>query len=164
MQVAHKCQVTRCYQQLLAIMLFVNLLPLASVICRPVFKPTLEIRKTTASIDVDGQLNDPGWRSAARVDNFVERSPGDNTEPEVHTEVYTTYDDRNFYVAFVCHDDPKAIRATMCQRDQFGGDDEVGVLIDPYASASWFYELFVNSYGIQKDAALDAHCWRKWRL
>ena len=116
------------------------------------FKPTLEISKTLASIDVDGQLNDPGWRSAARVDNFVERNPGDNTEPEVKTEVYTTYDDHNFYVAFVCHDDPKAIRATMCQRDQTGNDDMVGVLIDPYANASWAYELFVNSYGIQEDA------------
>jgi hypothetical protein len=152
MRIAYSHNSIRRLPLLLATMLLLVLPSIVSGVSQPVFKPTLEIRKTTASIDVDGQLNDPGWRSAARVDNFVERNPGDNTEPEVKTEVYTTYDDRNFYVAFVCHDDPKAIRSTMCQRDQMGSDDEVGIMIDPYASASWFYELFVNSYGIQEDA------------
>jgi hypothetical protein len=152
MRVAHSRRSIRGFLLLLAAMNLVIFPSIVSGVSHPVYKPTLEISKTTASIDVDGQLNDPGWRSAARADNFVERSPGDNTEPEVRTEVYTTYDDRNFYVAFVCHDDPKTIRSTMCQRDQFGGDDIVGVMIDPYASASWSYELWVNSYGIQMDA------------
>jgi hypothetical protein len=39
----------------------------------------------------------------------------------------------------------------MCQRDQFGGDDAVILLLDPYGDASWAYEFFVNAYGIQKD-------------
>jgi len=151
MRVAHPRRSIRGFPLLLAAMLLVILPSIVLGVSHPVFRPTLEIRKTTASIDVDGQLNDPGWRSAARVDNFVECYPGDNTPPEVSTEVYTAYDDRNFYVAFVCHDDPTMIRATMCQRDQYAGDDVVTVLIDPYASASWAYELRVNPYGIQKD-------------
>ncbi len=152
MRIANPCRSVRRFPLFLAAMFLVILPAIVSGVSQPVFKPALEIRKTTASIDVDGQLGDPGWKSAARADNFIERFPGDNTEPEVRTEVYATYDDRNFYVAFVCYDDPSAIRSTMCQRDQYSGDDEVGVLIDPYANASWAYELYVNPYGIQEDA------------
>lgn len=39
----------------------------------------------------------------------------------------------------------------MCERDQFGNDDAVVVLIDTYANAAWAYEFHVNPYGVQKD-------------
>jgi len=117
----------------------------------PVFRPTLQITPATAPVSIDGQMTEPAWQSAARSANFVERYPGDKTQPEVLTEVYVTYDSTNLYVAFVCHDDPSQIRATMCQRDQFGSDDAVGLMLDTYSSASWAYEFYVNPHGIQRD-------------
>ncbi|UCD63620.1 MAG: carbohydrate binding family 9 domain-containing protein [Candidatus Zixiibacteriota bacterium] len=117
----------------------------------PVFQPSLEIFKAVDAVKVDGDLSDRAWMSAGRADNFVERSPGENVEPEVYTEALITYDDDKLYVAFVCHDDPATIRATMCQRDQFYGDDAVCLLVDTYGDAAWAYEFFVNPYGIQKD-------------
>jgi len=117
----------------------------------PQYNPTLRISKASSAIDVDGHLTEPAWRSAAQADNFAERNPGDMTEPEVQTVAWITYDKDNLYVAFLCFDDPATIRATMCQRDQFHGDDAVCLLIDTYGNASWAYELLVNPYGIQKD-------------
>ena len=118
---------------------------------QPVFKPTLNIEKAVGTIKIDGKLNDQGWENVKGVTNFVERSPGDNTKPEVETEAYMTYDDSKLYVALVCHDQPAEIRATMCQRDQFTGDDAACFLVDTYGDAAWAYEFFVNPYGIQKD-------------
>ncbi|UCC79687.1 MAG: carbohydrate binding family 9 domain-containing protein, partial [Candidatus Zixiibacteriota bacterium] len=118
---------------------------------QPVYNPTLEVNKAVDKIDVDGELNDPGWINASRADNFVERFPGDMIEPEVETEAFITYDDDKLYVAFKCHDDPSKIRATMCQRDQFYGDDAVCLLVDTYGDAAWAYEFLVNPYGVQKD-------------
>jgi len=117
----------------------------------PVFKPSLQVAKAMSQIKVDGKLDEPAWQSAGRADNFVERYPGDMTQPEVETEAYITYDKDNLYVAFICHDDPNAIRATMCQRDQFGGDDAVCLLLDTFGDATRAYQFFVNPYGIQKD-------------
>lgn len=117
----------------------------------PVYNPSLETVRVAEAIKIDGKLDDAGWRSAGRAGNFVERSPGENIKPLVETEAFITYDDDNLYVAFVCLDDPAAVRATMCQRDQFHGDDAVGLLIDTYGEATWAYEFFVNPYGIQKD-------------
>ncbi|MCK4373142.1 MAG: hypothetical protein KAW61_08335, partial [candidate division Zixibacteria bacterium] len=78
----------------------------------PVFNPKLTIERTSEAISIDGSLDDAGWRTASRTDMFVERYPGDMTKPDVKTEAYVTYDDDHLYVAFFCHDDPDAIRAT----------------------------------------------------
>jgi len=123
----------------------------ASLTSQPVFKPELSITETPTDIKVDGDLADPGWAHAALIGNFVERYPADNAAPEVETRTYVTYDKDHLYVAFVCLDDPALIRATMCQRDQFSGDDAIVVLLDTYGDASWAYEFFVNPYGVQKD-------------
>jgi hypothetical protein len=117
----------------------------------PVFNPTIEIKKINSTVLVDGRLDDSGWTNAARVENFVERFPGRNLPPDVRTEVMATYDEDFLYVAFNCYDDPSTVRATITQRDQFEGDDNVVLLIDTYGNAAWAYEFLVNPYGIQRD-------------
>jgi hypothetical protein len=117
----------------------------------PVFRPSLDVSRAAGEIRVDGRLGDRGWSAAARTDQFVERSPGENIEPLVRTEAYLAYDEDNLYVGFVCADDPARLRATMCQRDQYAADDAVGVQIDTFGDATWAYEFYVNPYGIQRD-------------
>ncbi len=118
---------------------------------QPVFKPSLDIGPAAGAIKIDGRLDEDAWKSASHVTNFVERQPGDNTQPPVRTDVFITYDGDRLYVAFVCHDDPAGIRASMSQRDQWSGDDFVGLLLDTYGEAAWAYEFFANPYGVQMD-------------
>jgi hypothetical protein len=134
-----------------AILLFAYIPLLAADGSQPVFKPTLQVTKSSGQIEINGQIDDSGWKSAARIDGFVERFPGENIRADVATQVLVTFDDRYLYVAFVCHDNPADIRSTMSQRDQYSGDDAVCMLLDPYGNANWAYEFFVNPYGIQKD-------------
>ena len=143
----------RCARTLkaLSILFPLFLAPLAANAFEPVFQPALETARAAGPIQIDGRLGDPGWDSAGRTSRFVERSPGENIEPLVETEAYLTYDDDYLYVAFVCHDDPSSIRASLCQRDQYDDNDMVGVMLDTYGEGQWAYEFFVNPYGIQKD-------------
>jgi hypothetical protein len=113
--------------------------------------PKLEITKATGEIKIDGKLDDPGWIDAKRTNQFVEKSPGENLKPDVQTEVAIAYDENNLYVAFKCFDDPNKIRATMSPRDQFSNDDDVGITLDTYGTATTAYEFFVNPYGVQND-------------
>ena len=117
----------------------------------PIYNPTLEVARTTGAIKIDGHLDDPGWQGASVADNFVEHEPGDQIKPPVETKALITYDDQNLYVAFLCYDDPAAVRATYCDRDQLRGNDVVELLIDTYGDAAWAYELMTNPYGIQCD-------------
>lgn len=118
---------------------------------QPVYLPTLEIAKTSGQITIDGHLDDPGWRGAGRAGNFAEHRPGDQTQPPVDTEALITYDDDNLYVAFICYDDPRTIRASFCDRDRIFNDDNIVLLIDTYGDAAWAYEIMANPYGIQGD-------------
>ena len=122
----------------------------------PVYHPTLEISKTQAPIEIDGDLNDPGWRGAAKADNFAEHNPGDQTKPPVNTEAFITYDDTKLYVSFICYDDPATIRASMTERDRMFSDDNICFLLDTYGDATWAYEFNVNPYGIQGDLLWSA--------
>ncbi len=140
-----------CFIYSTVVLILVCLPALAAGSFQPVFNPSLDITRAKGAIKIDGDMDDPGWKSAAVARNFVERNPGENIKPGVETEVYITFDDARLYIAFICYDNPDAIRATMCQRDQFYGDDAVCVLLDTYGNASWAYEFFVNPYGVQKD-------------
>ncbi|MDD3732631.1 MAG: hypothetical protein PHU88_09680, partial [candidate division Zixibacteria bacterium] len=110
---------------------------------KPTFKPTMEISRATSDIDIDGLFKETAWKNTAWSDNFVERNPGDNIEPLVETKVMVTYNNDNLYVGFICYDDPATLRATMCQRDQYSGNDKVIILMDTYGVASWAYEFHV---------------------
>jgi Carbohydrate family 9 binding domain-like/Domain of unknown function (DUF5916) len=136
---------------MIAILVISSTALIANVTFEPIYNPELFVTVSNSEVKIDGNLEDAKWRHASRIDYFHERNPGDNVAPNVKTEVMITYDKEKLYVAFLCYDDPSAIRATMCQRDQFHGDDAVCLYIDTYGEASWAYEFFVNPYGIQKD-------------
>lgn len=112
-------------------------------------KPTLELSKTSSTFVIDGELDEEGWKNAAHAGNFAENSPGDRSKPPVGTDVYMTYDDKNLYIAFVAESDPSQTRANLRDRDEIFSDDYIGILLDTYGDAGWFYEFFFNPLGIQ---------------
>ena len=117
----------------------------------PVFKPNLAVSPASGDIKIDGILGDPGWEDAARATGFAEHNPGDQTKPAVDTEVWITYDDANLYVAWICHDDPRTVRASFCERDDIFADDCVILCLDTYGDATLAYEIAANPYGIPGD-------------
>jgi hypothetical protein len=109
-------------------------------------------RYNNANIKVDGELNEDIWKTDKAFGNFSEVSPGDNTKPEVGTEVRMFYDDNNLYFGFTCYEnDISSIRKTLCERDKMFNDDFCGFYLDTYNEGRQAYEIFVNPYGIQGD-------------
>jgi len=121
----------------------------------PTYRPTLQVSKTADDFQIDGNLNESGWRGAGRAANFAEHTPGDQTQPPVETEALITYDADNLYVAFICYDDPSTIRATYCERDRIFSDDNIVLLLDTYGTSVWGYEIMSNPYGVQGDLLLS---------
>jgi hypothetical protein len=122
-----------------------------SVVFRPNVRPTLQVPPAPGPIDLDGGLDDPGWAGAARATNFAEHFPNEQAMPPVQSEVWVTYDRDNLYLAFIAYDDPKSVRASLCDRDEIWNDDYFGILLDTYGDASWAYFLFANPLGVQGD-------------
>lgn len=115
------------------------------------YRPELTISRAAGPIEIDGDLEDGGWHGTARAGNFAEHNPGDQTRPEVDTEVWITYDDENLYVAWLCYDDPEEVRAFYCERDDIFSGDYVILCLDTYGEATLAYEISSNPYGIPGD-------------
>ncbi len=119
--------------------------------------PPINIHRASGPITVDGDLSDAGWKDAARIDQWVEGSPGDNIPAKVKTIAYLTYDDRYFYIGIRCEDpDAKKIRAPYVERDSvLGTDDNIAVFLDTRGERRTALELRVNPRGIQGDGYYD---------
>jgi len=119
--------------------------------------PEIRIARTAGPIAVDGDLSDPGWKTATRVDTFFETNPGDNVPPKVRTVAYLAYDDRFFYAGFEFFDpDPSKIRAPYGDRDDVPSyTDYGGVILDTRNDHRTGLLLLANPRGIQYDAITD---------
>lgn len=113
---------------------------------RPIMIP-----KVSAAITIDGLLNEDAWKDAAVFKDFIQVAPGDNTPPSKRTEAYMMYDEHFLYLGFKCWDDKDKIRATVAQRDDIFGEDNVRVWLDTYDDQRRAYVLGFNPYGIQQD-------------
>ena len=117
----------------------------------PAYHPELKISRAAGPIKIDGDVNDAGWSGAAKAANFAEHNPGNQTRPDVNTEVLITYDDDNLYVAWLCSDKPGEVRASFCERDRIFSDDNVILCLDTYGEATHAYEISANPYGVPGD-------------
>ena len=117
----------------------------------------IPISRVTGAISIDGDVSDPGWKTAARVERWYEVNPGDNVEPKVHNIAWLAYDDRYFYAAFQFDDPhPQAIRAPFGDRDNVPSyTDYGGVILDTRHDGRTGVLLLANPHGIQYDAVSD---------
>ncbi|HEY8712175.1 MAG TPA: hypothetical protein VIM68_04840, partial [Thermoanaerobaculia bacterium] len=117
----------------------------------------IHITRTAAPITIDGDLSDPGWKNAVRLDQWYETNVADNGEPKVKSIGYLTYDSRFLYAAFELFDNPKDIRSPYNDRDHIGGntDDYAGIILDTRNDRRTAMLFLANARGIQYDAASD---------
>ncbi len=127
----------------------------------PVFKPnilpSLNVRPATTPVVVDGEVTEPAWHFAAKVQNFSEVFPGDQSKPPIGVVAYMTYDADNLYVAFSIEDDPAHIRANLSDRDALWQDDYVGIVLDPNQDGQSLYFIASNPLGIQGDTRISVN-------
>ncbi|HXM94486.1 MAG TPA: DUF5916 domain-containing protein [Candidatus Dormibacteraeota bacterium] len=86
------------------------------------------------------------------VTDFRQNLPGDGNSATESTAAYLSYDDKNLYVAFLCLDDPRQVRAHLSKREDSDQDDSVGVLLDTFRDFHRSYLFSSNPLGVQTDA------------
>ena len=114
---------------------------------QPVRIPRFETRPV-----IDGRLDEEVWEHAAIFKDFYQIHPGDNIKPSQPTEVLIGYDSEFLYVGFRAQDDPRKVRAPVCERDNLSGSDYVGIYLDTFNDKRKSYELLFSPVGVQADA------------
>ena len=88
----------------------------------------------------------------AKVTGFTQRNPHDGEPVSEQTEAYLGYDQKNFYAAFICFDDPKNVRARLSPREEIFDDDQVELILDTFHDQRRAYAFQVTPLGVQWDA------------
>jgi len=115
-------------------------------------KPTLKVKRRTAPITIDGNLDDAGWQNIDTAGGFCTSFPVHGLKPKVCTYAKMTYDDEYLYIAMIAEDSlPQDIRASYSPRDQIWNDDFMGIILDTYGDGSRSFEIYANPRGIQGD-------------
>jgi hypothetical protein len=114
------------------------------------------VTRTTTAPKIDGVLDDEAWKVAALpATDWASYQPvrGDRMADTFLTEARVTYDDRNIYFAFHCHDnEPDKIRTNVARRDSSFSDDWIAMSLDSAGTGQAAYHLFSNPSGSQMDA------------
>jgi hypothetical protein len=120
--------------------------------------PPIQITRTTGGITIDGDLSDPGWQNATKLEEWYETNPGDNVEPKAKSIGYLAYDDHFLYAGFKFIDPtPSKIAGPYNDRDHIGGntDDYGGVILDARDDGKTAILFLVNPHNIQYDSVSD---------
>jgi Domain of unknown function (DUF5916)/Carbohydrate family 9 binding domain-like len=104
------------------------------------------------AIVIDGRFDEPAWREAPVLGEFVQREPAEGAEPSERTEARVVFDDTAMYVAIQAHDrEPNRIVGMLTRRDERSPSDVVKVVIDSFFDRRTAYEFAVNPAGVKSD-------------
>jgi len=113
--------------------------------------------KINESIEIDGLLNEPGWKKAVDANELMQFKPEKGNPDYVETTIKILYDDNFIYFGFLCYDpQPDKIEAQVKERDKdLRNDDSVYILIDSLFDRDNFYYFGTNLLGAQFDGRLS---------
>ena len=118
--------------------------------------PTRQIKAGRASEApvIDGTLDEPIWRQATPVTDFVQAEPVEGRPASEKTEVRLLYDDLAVYVGVMCYDsEPSQIVTTDSRRDSGLGDmDSFQIIFDTYHDRQNGFIFGTNALGMEYDA------------
>lgn len=110
------------------------------------------IPRQDAAITVDGVLDEPVWRQAARLTGFHQYQPVDGRLAEEETEVLVWYAPNAIHFGVLARDrQPQGIRATVADRDNLDADDRVTIYLDTFNDRRRAFFFTVNPLGVQED-------------
>jgi len=117
---------------------------------------TAQASRVDQSPKLDGTLDDPLWRQATAVSNFLQREPFEGQTPTEKTEVRILYSKQAVYFGIICFDSqPDKIVARELRRDVAQElDDNFEIIIDSAHDRRNAYVFQINPRGTQRDALI----------
>lgn len=111
------------------------------------------VRAKNGGIKIDGTLDEPYWKVAPPVTDFIQHEPHDGEPATERTTVRVVYDDHAIYVGVTAHDrEPHLIEGRLTRRDNECPSDWIHVAFDSYNDNRTAFEFAVNPAGVKMDA------------
>ena len=106
----------------------------------------------SGSINIDGKLNDPGWKKLPAYGNFIQQDPLENQPPSEKTTIRVGYSKHALFIALHASDSqPGLIIGQLTRRDHPSASDWLTVMIDSYDDHRTAFSFSVNPSGVKID-------------
>lgn len=112
------------------------------------------VPRRDATVVVDGILDEPVWRDAARLIGFSQFQPQDGVPAADSTEVLVWYSPTAIHFGIRAFEPADRVRATLANRDRIDQDDYVQILIGTFHDGRKANVFMVNPLGVQADGML----------
>jgi len=121
----------------------------------PTTVPSAAAVRTPAPVVIDGRADDPIWRTAPIISEFVQFTPMEGGPARYKTEAQVAYDDRNFYAFIRAYDpEPAKISTVLARRDVRPPTDQLKIVIDSFHDRRSGFEFAVSPGGVKRDFAV----------
>src|ERR1044071_7443302 len=105
-----------------------------------------------AAVVVDGRLDEPVLRRAARLTELSQYQPVDGRPASDPTDVLVWYGPDAIYFGIKAHElHGDVVRATHANRDNITSEDNIQILLDTFDSHRLAFLFGVNPLGVQQD-------------
>jgi len=160
-QTADRRTEQRCNRVLYAVLPFLAAFQLVAAppVARQVYNGragdlSVAIPRLSATVQIDGILDEPVWRSAALLTGFSEYQPVDHQPAPDSTEVLVWYSPTAIYFGIRAFEPHGAVHATLADRDKISADDNVQILIGTFHDRRQAYVFAANPLGVQMDGTI----------
>src|SRR3989454_4177754 len=114
----------------------------------------VRIPRFDADVVIDGDLSDSTWARAALLTGFSQYAPNDGVSAVDSTQVLVWYSANAIYFGIRAYELHGRPTATLADRDQIFGDDNVQILLGTFHDGKKALMFGVNPLGVQGDGAL----------
>src|SRR2546425_12368177 len=114
----------------------------------------VRIPRFDADVVIDGDLGDSAWAHAALLTGFSQYAPNDGVSAADSTQVLVWYSANAIYFGIRAYELHGRPTATLADRDQIFGDDNVQTLLGPFHAGKKALMFAVNPLGVQGAGAL----------
>ena len=117
----------------------------------------VDVPRIDTVVNIDGSLDEPVWRRAARLNGFSQYQPVDGRPAAEPTEVLVWYASDAIYFGIRARElHGNVVRATHANRDNIDSEDQIQILLDTDNSRQIAFLFGVNPYGVQQDGTRSA--------
>ncbi len=118
-------------------------------------QPLLVIKKINESIQIDGELNEPVWQTAQKLQNFQQYFPTDTVLAKGQSELQMVYDDEYLYISMKCYSAGNDWVVNSLRRDYRGGGiDNMTLTFDAFRDKTNAYFFGINAEGVRREGII----------
>jgi hypothetical protein len=117
----------------------------------------INVPRVDTVANIDGVLDEPVWRRAARLNGFSQYQPVDGRPAVEPTEILVWYAPDAIYFGVRARElHGNVVRATHANRDNIDSEDQIQILLDTDNSRQIAFLFGVNPFGVQQDGTRSA--------